>query len=82
VRPWQAVAPRTGFRSSQRYIVFQLIPETLKLGADVWRILAKCHDLRNHAEYEGDLQINERIVADLLTACQAVANALAALPPP
>jgi len=28
-----------GFRASQRYIVFQLLPDTLDLGPAVWRVL-------------------------------------------
>jgi hypothetical protein len=39
----------------------------------VWRVLSKCHEIRNKGEYEGDLNVDERIVADLLTACAAVA---------
>jgi len=62
-----------GYRSSNRYIVFQLLPSTLGLGPEVWRVLAKCHDIRNRGEYEGDLSVDERIVNDLITACQAVA---------
>jgi hypothetical protein len=76
-----AALRRCGYRSSQRFIVFQVLPDTLGLGPGVWRILAKCHDIRNHGEYEGDLRIDARIVEDLLTACQAVAKALQALPP-
>ena len=68
-----------GYRSSNRYIVFQLLPHTLGLGPDVWRVLAKCHDIRNRGEYEGDLSIYERIVNDLVTACQAVAAKVDAL---
>ena len=26
---------------------------TLGLGPEVWRVLAKCHDMRNRSEYEG-----------------------------
>lgn len=71
-----------GYRSNNRYIVFQLLPETLGLGPDVWRVLAKGHDLRNLGEYEGGLEIDERIVADLLTSCNRVADSVTALPPP
>jgi len=39
-------------------------------------VLDKCHQIRNLGEYEGDLNIDERIVADLITACQAVAAKL------
>jgi hypothetical protein len=60
-----------GYRSGNRYIVFPVLPHTLGLGPEAWRVLAKCHDSRNASEYEGDLQINERIVADLLSACNA-----------
>ena len=63
-----------GYRPANRYIVFQVLPHTLSLGPEVWRVLAKCHDLRNLGEYEGDLNVDERIVADLVTACQAVAK--------
>jgi hypothetical protein len=72
-----------GFRSSNRYIVFQVLPHTLGLGPEVWRVMAKCHEIRNRGEYEGDLDVDERIVADLITACEAVVaklDALSALP--
>jgi hypothetical protein len=77
-----AALRRLGYRPANRYAVFQVLPHTLGLGPEVWRVLAKCHDIRNRAEYEGDLEISERIVADLLIACRAVAGALEALPPP
>jgi len=70
-----------GYRSGNRYIVFQLLPHTLGLGPDVWRVLSKCHDIRNLGEYEGDLNIDERIVIDLLAACRAVAAKVQALAP-
>ena len=70
-----------GYRSGNRYIVFQLLPHTLGLGPEVWRVLAKCHEIRNLGEYEGDLNLDERIVTDLITACRKVADKLAQLPP-
>lgn len=57
-----------GYRSGNRYIVFQLLPHTLGLGPEVWRVLSKCHDVRNLGEYEGDLNIDQRLVTDLLAA--------------
>ncbi len=71
-----------GYRSSNRYIVFQMLPHTLGLGPEVWRVLSKCHDLRNLGEYEGDLNIDARIVTDLIAACRAVAAKVEALPLP
>ncbi len=70
-----------GYRAGNRYIVFQVLPHTLGLGPEVWRVLAKGHDIRNLGEYEGDLNIDERIVADLIVACRAVAAKLEGLPP-
>jgi hypothetical protein len=71
-----AALRRTGYRAGNRYIVFQVLPHTLGLGAEVWRVLDKCHNTRNLGEYEGLLDVDERLVSDLLTATQAVANAL------
>ncbi len=65
-----------GYRASNRYIVFQALPHTLGLGPEVWRVLDKCHNTRNLGEYEGLLDVDERLVADLISATQAVANAM------
>lgn len=65
-----------GYRPSQRYIVFQALPHTLGLGPEVWRVLDLCHGRRNTGEYEGLLDVNERLVSDLITATQRVAAAL------
>lgn len=77
-----AALRRLGYRATNRYIVFQVLPYTLGLAPDVWRVLAKCHDMRNVGEYEGDLDVDERLLADLITACKAVADILGKLPPP
>lgn len=68
-----------GFRPNHRYIVFQVLPHTLDLGPEVWRVLDKCHQIRNLGEYEGDLNIDHRIVTDLIAACQTVADKLETL---
>ena len=68
-----------GYRPSNRFIVFQMLPHTLGLGPDVWRVLSKCHDIRNLGEYEGDLNVDQRIVVDLIAACQAVSAKVDAL---
>lgn len=65
-----------GYRSSKRYIVFQVLPDTLGLGPDVWRVLSKCHDMRNRTEYEGALDVDERLVADLASLRGSVAKAV------
>jgi hypothetical protein len=47
-----------------------------------WRLLAKCHERRNLAEYEGVVDVDERLCADLMAAAEAVKSAVTALPPP
>jgi hypothetical protein len=69
-----------GFRASKRYIVFQVLPDTLGLGPEVWRVLSKCHDMRNRTEYEGAIDLDERLLADLLKACRTVADKVKQLP--
>ena len=65
-----------GFRASNRYIVFQVLPHTLGLGPEVWRVLDLCHNKRNLGEYEGLLEIDLRLVTDLIDATQKVADTL------
>jgi len=57
-----------GYRAINRYLVFQVLPHTTGLGSDVWRVLDKCHQRRNLAEYEGSFDIEEQLLIDLLNA--------------
>ena len=68
-----AALRRQGYRPRNRYIVFQVLPHTLGLGPEVWRVLAKAHDQRNLAEYEGHIDVDARLVADVVAACETVA---------
>jgi hypothetical protein len=77
-----AALRRLGYRAKNRYIVFQVLPHTLGLGPEVWRVLAKAHDARNLGEYEGDLNVDERLVTDLVKAAELVASELQKLPQP
>ncbi len=70
-----------GYRAANRTIVFQVLPHTLGLGPEVWRVLNKCHQIRNLGEYEGDLDIDDLPVADLVNACKLVAAKLESLHP-
>ena len=71
-----AALRRHGLRARHRYIVFQVLPHTLGLGPEVWRVLAKAHDLRNLAEYEGHVDVEERLVLDVVAACGIVSDKL------
>lgn len=68
-----------GYRSSSRYLVFQVLPHTLELGPEIWRVLAKCHNSRNIAEYEGYFEIDEQLLQDLLTATQILLTRVSSL---
>jgi hypothetical protein len=61
---------RKGYRPEDRYIVFQLLPETAGLPMEHARVMAKAHDKRNLAEYEGYLEPDERLLDDLLIAAR------------
>ena len=69
-----------GYRANHRYIVLQVLPHTLGVGPTVWRVLAKCHDVRNLGEYEGDLNVDEQLICELLAACSVVAARVDELP--
>lgn len=55
-----------GYRSENRYIVFQALPHTLGIAPKAWRVLAMCHDRRNLAEYEGHLEVDDQLIYDLI----------------
>ena len=76
-----AALRRAGYRSDNRYLVFQCLPHTLGVGAEVWRVIALCHERRNRAEYEGDADIDEQLVRDLVSAAEKVLAALESLGP-
>lgn len=73
-----------GYRSENRYLVFQSLTHTLHLPPAQWRVLDDAHRKRNLAEYEGDIEVDEALLAALLRVTNAVAErvrALLATPP-
>lgn len=65
-------------RPANRYIVFQALAPTLAVDAVTIRVLAKCHDVRNTAEYEGAVEADEALVTALIAAASRVEEALQA----
>ena len=65
-----------GYRSANRYLVFQVLSHTLGAGPELWRVLAKCHDHRNIAEYEGGSDIEDQLLHDLLNAAKVLSEYL------
>ncbi len=54
-----------GYRSENRYTVFQCLTHTLGWPAYLWRVLDSAHQKRNLAEYEGYLEIEESTISEL-----------------
>ena len=74
-----AALRQRGYRATQRYIVFQALPHTLGLGPEVWRVLSRCHDLRNLAEYEGESHPTVELVEELIAICKLLVGAIEAV---
>lgn len=71
-----------GYRSENRYLVFQCLQHTLDLGPEHWRVLALCHERRNAALYEGIFLFDDQLVTELLKATETVLQELGTLPLP
>jgi hypothetical protein len=54
-----------GYRSENRYTVFQCLTHTLDWPAHRWRVLDAAHQKRNIAEYEGFLEVEESTIEEL-----------------
>ena len=61
-----------GYRSENRYTVFQCLSHTLGWPANRWRVLDTAHQKRNLAEYEGYLDVEESTVAELCALVQSL----------
>lgn len=55
-----------GYRSENRFIVFQCLTHSLGWPAHRWRVLDAAHQKRNLAEYEGYLDIEESLVTEMV----------------
>lgn len=66
-----------GYRpDDKRYIVFQALQHTLGAKPEIWRILAKCHGLRNSFEYDGTFDVDQQLLLDLIAATEALEAAI------
>ena len=71
-----AALRRAGYRSANRYVVFQVLEHTLGIKPSQWRVLATAHGRRNQAEYEGEGVVDERLISDTIAVAQTVLAAL------
>jgi len=70
-----------GYRSDNRYIVFQCLQHTLAMKPEIWRVLAQCHQRRNVAEYEGHLEVDDQLLTELIAAADLLQKKVEALAP-
>ena len=71
-----AALRRLGYRSESRYLVFLCLQHTLDLPREQWRVLDEAHRKRNLAEYEGDADLDDQLVAALVRVAREVAKRL------
>jgi len=70
-----------GYRSDNRYLVFQCTQHTVELDKGKWLVLDQCHRRRNLAEYEGQLDTNPQLLKELIEITQGLLNLVEALGP-
>lgn len=65
-----------GYRSENRYLVFQCLKHTADLPNPQWRVLDQAHNKRNLAEYEGHLEVDESLVTAMIRAARVVESSV------
>jgi hypothetical protein len=77
-----AALRREGYRSENRITVFQTLVHTLGTTAADVQIFLQAHNERNLAEYQGRMEIDETLLANLIRCTKALEAAAAKLDPP
>jgi hypothetical protein len=70
-----------GYRSENRYLVFQTLPHTLQLPNEQRRVLDKAHRQKNSSEYDGVLDLDTAMVEALIRVASEVEARVHALGP-
>ena len=72
-----------GYRSNNRRdVVFQTLVHTVGTSKEDVQTFLRAHNERNLAEYEGRLEIDEKLLADLFNATKRLETAVGKLTPP
>ena len=77
-----AALRHNGYRSENRITVFQTLVHTLGTDKAEIQIFLKAHNERNLAEYEGRMEIDEQLLADLIRCTKKLQKAVGKLAPP
>lgn len=65
-----------GYRSDDRYLVFQCLEHTIGWPAQKWRVLDTCHRRRNDAEYEGIVDLPASLTNELVMLTRELIDAV------
>lgn len=68
-----------GYRSNNRYIVFQALPHTLNVAKEQVRVLDSAHKKRNSSEYDGVFDVDKALVESLIRVTIGIEAAVCAL---
>ncbi|TMQ10883.1 MAG: hypothetical protein E6J90_25600 [Deltaproteobacteria bacterium] len=68
-----------GYRSENRFLVFQSLQHTLGLSPPKWRVLDQAHKKRNLVEYEGGADIDAGLLEALIRIAREVESGVIAL---
>jgi hypothetical protein len=71
-----------GYRSENRITVFQTLVHTLGADKADVQIFLRAHNERNLAEYEGRMDIEPKLLADLIRCTKKLEAAVGKLAPP
>ncbi len=77
-----AALRRDGYRSENRITVYQTLTHTIGVSNADLQIFLKAHNERNLASYQGRIDIDERLLADLIAATKRLSASMAKLAPP
>ena len=77
-----AALRHSGYRSENRITVFQTLVHTLGTDKADIQIFLQAHNERNLAEYEGRMDIDEQLLANLIRCTKKLETAVGKLAPP
>lgn len=70
-----------GYRSQNHYVVFQSLTHTLEVEPEKIRLLSDAHNRRNLAEYEGHVEVSQKLVESLIAITCELEKLVSALGP-
>lgn len=71
-----------GYRSENRITVFQTLVHAIGTDKAEIQIFLRAHNERNLAEYEGHMELDEQLLADLIRCAKKLETAVGKLDPP